>query len=442
MARKEDIGQLIKRQFEGVEKSPADGLWEKIDGTLQKRKKNKRTFLFFLLFVSIIAVNSFLFLDHFPQQTNSDGKINITEINNEKSTSETGTDSYNSLKNGNSISEDKIDEVKNLTEKETSEHLKNENHLSQTNIPPQSRKKASKSEKINSKSNQEQTVNSNQQENHQNTITKVDSINNTILEPDIAEVTTEQKPDSLPVERAKYTPKKEETKKDPKKWAVTILGGLNTYNSYNKSSLIHFTLDDFNRSGTLDYTYGFAIRFDLSDNLAISYGMNKTTFSYFTQNIPASNETEINRILNYTDLSSGQTISSTELSTFLQDESQTDLLHQTEYIELPLLFRYNLSNKRFGIQALGGISTYLHNKENLYVQKENDERLKIGSLSNLTGARFSLNLGIGLYYEISENLLIELNPTFKYSLSKFSSNTTADKPYFIGVFTGLTYKLF
>jgi hypothetical protein len=438
MASKEDIGKLIKKQFEGVEKSPADSLWEKIDGTLQKRERIKRNFFLFFLLIFIIAVSSFLFLDNFSPQTNPDGKYNA----NEKSTPENGIDKNNSIKNATSSGEDKIYEDFNQIKKESSEQLENEKKISQINQTSQQKRNTSKSGQINVDSNQAEAATYNQQNDFKYTTKEVDSIINGILDPGITEVTPEQLSDSIPVEKNEDNTNKEETIKPSKKWAVTVLGGINSYSSFNNSSLIHHTLDHFNRSGTLDYTYGFALRFDLLDNLAISYGINKTTFSYFTQNIPASNEPEINRIQNYTDLNSSQRISSAELSTFLQNESQTDLLHQTEYIELPFLIRYSLSSNRFGIHTLGGISTYLQNKENLYVQNENGDRLKIGSLNNLTGARFSLNLGVGLYYEISENLLIELNPTFKYSLSKFSSRADGDKPYFIGVFTGLTYKLF
>jgi hypothetical protein len=437
MASKEDIGKLIKKQFEGVEKSPANSLWEKIDGTLQKRKRNKRNFLLFFLLAFIIGVSSFWFLDNFSLQTNSDGTFNTVE----KSTLENEIDKNNSTKYPNNTGEENLYEDFNQFKKDSTEHLENENSLSQTKQTSQPKRNTSRSGHISAGSNQDKEAISNQQNDIQNTTTEVDSIVTNILEPDIAEVIPEQLSDSIPTEKNEDNSKKTETKPS-KKWAVTVLGGINTYSSFNKSSLIHHTLDDFNRSGTLDYTYGFALRFDLTDNLAISYGINKTTFSYFTQSIPASNEAEINRILNYADVSSGQTISPSELMTFLENEAQTDLLHQTEYIELPFIIRYSLSSKRFGIHTLGGISTYLHNNENLYVQKENDERLKIGSLNNLTGARFSLNLGVGLYYEISENLLIELNPTFKYSLSKFSSRADGDKPYFIGVSTGLTYKLF
>jgi hypothetical protein len=443
MARKEDIGKFIKKQFESIEKSPEDALWGKIDNTLRKRRNNKRAFLLLFLLVFIFGVNSFWFSDYFSLQKNTDINLDTNEINNENSPSVTGLEDDNSIKNTRSgFSEGNRDEQQKLTEKVTPGHLNDKDNLSQTNESIQTKKNASKIEKINFSSNQEGNMTHNQQDNINNTTTKIDSINDTTAEPDIAEAIPEQPVDSIPSEKNENKSITEDLNKPSKKWAVTVLGGLNTYNSFNNSSLIHHSLNGFKRSGTLDYTYGFALRFDLTDNLAISYGINKTTFSYFTKNIPASNESEINRILNYTNVSSGQTITSTELTNFLQNESQTDLLHQVEYIELPFLIHYSLSNKKLGIHTIGGISTYLHKKESLYVQNDNDDRLKIGTLNNLTGARFSLNLGVGLYYEISENLLIELNPTFKYSLMRYSNKSDGDKPYFIGVFTGLTYKMF
>lgn len=442
MEQKQDIGKLIQKQFDGVEKSPQDSLWTKIEATLQKGQKKKRILLLVFLFALILGLNSVWFLGDFYKQTNDAIQTKTTEVSNENNTLESETENNNTTKMVSESTEDSLNEEQQLSNTEPSERLKSKNNLPLKNENSQNRKESSGSEKTSFNSHQNQSDLNEQQENIQNTVTKVDEINTSILEEDIVEVSPEQKLDSIPDEINDTNSKETETNKRSKRWAVTILGGLDTYSSFNKGSLVHSGLDGFKRSGTLDYTYGIALRFDLTEKLAISYGVNKTSFSYYTHYIPSSNETEINRILNYTDMESGQTISSAELSNFLQDETQTDLLHQIEYYELPFIIRYNLSNKRLGVQTLAGLSTYLVNKENLYVQNENDDQLKIGSLNNLTGTRFSVNLGFGLYYELSENFLIELNPTFKYSLSKYSRRTSGDKPYNFGFFTGLTYRIF
>ena len=65
--------------------------------------------------------------------------------------------------------------------------------------------------------------------------------------------------------------------------------------------------------------------------------------------------------------------------------------------------------------------------------------MEIGKASNLNGVHFSSNIGIGLNYEIFKSFNANLNPMFKYQINTYTDNSNDFKPYFIGLYSGLSY---
>ena len=53
---------------------------------------------------------------------------------------------------------------------------------------------------------------------------------------------------------------------------------------------------------------------------------------------------------------------------------------------------------------------------------------------------YSANLGLGLNYNVSKKVKVNLEPMFKYQINTFNNSAGDFKPYFIGVYTGLSYK--
>ena len=49
------------------------------------------------------------------------------------------------------------------------------------------------------------------------------------------------------------------------------------------------------------------------------------------------------------------------------------------------------------------------------------------------------NIGLGLDYDLSNELDFNLRPTFKYQLNTFDPSTTELRPYIIAIYTGFTY---
>jgi hypothetical protein len=64
----------------------------------------------------------------------------------------------------------------------------------------------------------------------------------------------------------------------------------------------------------------------------------------------------------------------------------------------------------------------------------------LGEASNINSTSYSANFGLGLNYNVSEKIKINLEPTFKYQINTFRNTSGDFQPYFIGIYTGLSYK--
>jgi len=110
-----------------------------------------------------------------------------------------------------------------------------------------------------------------------------------------------------------------------------------------------------------------------------------------------------------------------------------------DYLEIPLNVRYTLVDRDLKLQLVGGVSTNL--LVNNYVTMEGtDGPLKIGYLSNVKTVNYSGNAGLGMAYSIFSNLLISVEPRFRYYLNSVNDQTLpSTRPYTFGLYTGLSY---
>ena len=65
---------------------------------------------------------------------------------------------------------------------------------------------------------------------------------------------------------------------------------------------------------------------------------------------------------------------------------------------------------------------------------------QLGEATNLNQVHFSTNLGLGFRYIFWKSFQANFEPTFKYQLNTFSSNDGGFQPYFIGLYSGVSYR--
>lgn len=109
-----------------------------------------------------------------------------------------------------------------------------------------------------------------------------------------------------------------------------------------------------------------------------------------------------------------------------------------EYIELPILVRYKIVDRKLGLDVLSGVSTnFLVGNKTSIVQAQNN--LWTGSTDDISPMLYNATLGLGLNYNFYRNFSFNLEPTFKYSIATESS-IISRYPYSFAVFAGFTYR--
>ncbi|HOP59315.1 MAG TPA: outer membrane beta-barrel protein [Bacteroidales bacterium] len=116
-------------------------------------------------------------------------------------------------------------------------------------------------------------------------------------------------------------------------------------------------------------------------------------------------------------------------------------LHQSfAYLELPFILRYKVVDKTLDFNLIGGVSSNFLVNNSVYTSYEG-RRYEIGETEGLNLISFSSSLGMGMEYNLSNNLSFNLEPTFRYYINPFSSvEGVKIHPYSFGVFSGITYK--
>ncbi|TPN87949.1 outer membrane beta-barrel protein [Aquimarina algicola] len=247
----------------------------------------------------------------------------------------------------------------------------------------------------------------------------------------------------------------EEEVSDTKKWNITPSVGPVYYDAIGNESVIDNRLDGLNKDGQVNMSYGVQVSYAISNRISVRSGVSRVDLGYNTEDVnfdPTFLSAQALENIDYNndgaiDVPSPST-REPATNTFLEDtngvsavfEERVGSLNQSiTYIEVPLEMKYALVNKRFGVNMIGGIST-------LFLQN-NDVTLETGEFSstfgesnNLNDVSFTGNVGLGIDYQLSDVFGIALEPIFKYQFNAFSNNNSNFRPYYFGVYTGISIK--
>ncbi len=110
------------------------------------------------------------------------------------------------------------------------------------------------------------------------------------------------------------------------------------------------------------------------------------------------------------------------------------------YLELPLIVRYKLIDKTIDFNLVGGLSSNLLVNNSVYAAVDGG-KYQVGKTEGLNLVTFSSSLGMGMEYNISNNLSLNLEPTFRYYLNPVSQTMGLRiHPYSFGIFSGISYR--
>lgn len=254
------------------------------------------------------------------------------------------------------------------------------------------------------------------------------------------------------------------------KWGIgTQFSPLYSYRNLEIDETSLMSMDYYNtaESGMMAYSGGINVNYDPTRRISLQSGVYYSKYGLTVDNaynyenmIPDANASTSNTKFYSVNNSSGEidvmANSSIGYVTNFADQSNQyanmgaapvlsdevdngEVIQNFEYIEVPLIVRYKVIDRKFGFNFLGGLSTNLLVGSNAYYNEDGNKE-KIGETTNIKPLNYSSILGVGLFYSVSERLNINLEPTFRYYLNSINeSSVIKSHPYSMGIFTGLSY---
>ena len=169
----------------------------------------------------------------------------------------------------------------------------------------------------------------------------------------------------------------------------------------------------------------------------------------FQGNIPYPIETSIGKINsgNYVhyiadfklmngNLYTGNLISRPEFENY--EPLHTFLTQNLEFLEIPVLVRYKLIDRKLGMNVISGLGANFLIDNSVYMNYMG-EQVPMGQIEDLRILNFTGTLGLGLEYSVNKKLSLNLEPTVKYFLNSLNTESkVSTHPYFFGVYSGVS----
>jgi len=235
----------------------------------------------------------------------------------------------------------------------------------------------------------------------------------------------------------------------------------NKSNSEQNAIIDNYNFDETDQA-IMSYAGGLNIEYQINKKLSIQSGLNYSRIGHSSEEIILSkssgsqNDISISSSIGKVSTfeRSGQVLESIEMtrsSSSLSSNSEMDkatffiknnLVYRFDYLELPLIMKYKLIDKKIDFQILGGLNSGILIDNNVYVKTDN-ELNKIGKTDDLRTINYSGILGFGIEYLLFKRTTFVFEPSLKYSLLPINnSNQSFDYyAYSFSLFTGIKYTI-
>ena len=282
------------------------------------------------------------------------------------------------------------------------------------------------------------------------TITAVLALSENIITND-SMLVAEISPEINPLEellKEKEAGKNEVEKEKRSRWAVSTNASPVYFNSISEGSSLDSQFSKNSKEFETTMSYGIGAVYQISNKFSFKTGVNTLTFNYNTDNVlfntrlnsVTNNIKTLDRNSNSENLAFSAINSKSDLgdALILLTESKGSIKQELSYVEVPLELSYKILDKKFGIDLIGGVSTLFLNANSISLISDGME-MNIGKANNLNDIHFSSNVGLGFKYNFWKSFNANFQPMFKYQINTFSENSGNFKPYFIGLYTGVSF---
>ncbi|WP_338732195.1 hypothetical protein [Mangrovimonas cancribranchiae] len=234
------------------------------------------------------------------------------------------------------------------------------------------------------------------------------------------------------------------------RWQVSANIAPVYYNSFGDGSHIDEQFVGNSKTGEVNTSYGVNVSYALNKKWALRTGINSLNLSYDTNGVilyESAGNQQISPLKNVSLSSSSQNIAAISSNT-IQASNVPEIFSQNynaaisqrlSYFEIPIEIEYNLLESRFGIQVIGGVSTFFLDDNQIYSEFDGYKN-HIGEANNINDLSFSGNLGLGFNYKFTDTFKFNLEPTFKYQFNAYENTSGNFNPYIIGVYSGFSFR--
>lgn len=190
------------------------------------------------------------------------------------------------------------------------------------------------------------------------------------------------------------------------------------------------------QKGKVSVSYGVQFAYQLSKRFSLQSGVHRVDFAYNDNDIAQLDD---NTMLQ---MSKSKAMDVQSLKSVTDKTDTEDKITQIYgYVEIPLEAKYRLNNEgNFGVNLIGGFSTLLLNKNELYIETSSGIFEEPGVENKFNSLNFSGNFGVELEYKVYKNVNFNLIPMFKVQTHTLNSENSLYTPYSLGLYSGLNLR--
>ena len=478
MKEQKNIDRLFQEKFKDFEAMPDDKVWA---GIVDKQQKKRAIIPLWLQLSGAAAVLALILLagnlifstsdaqdvevvlekTETPEQEQRTPKtIEQTANNDVVSSVEKSTEDSNLQKKAESNSSTKATIVASTSATEANQGKSKASNTTQNRNTSESKKSGSTVASTGiATADQGNDANSAQDDNTSNTeqnttaiaATENESQENTAADelPSLEEIANAQNEE----EALADTETSNTASQNTSRWGITPMVAPVYYNSFGGSGIAAEFADN-KKSGDVNFSYGVQVSYAINDRLTVRSGVNKVDLGYRTeqvnfapsiqgQSISSIDYNQNSQLIQVADANKSLASSAAEFASnaSVAGTSINNALRQElGYIEVPFEAEYALLNRKFGIQVIGGFSTLFLNDNSISLEENNNLVSRIGSSNSLNNTSFSTNVGLGLDYKFTPHIQFNLEPMFKYQLNAYTKSVSDFRPYYLGLYTGLSIR--
>src|SRR5690606_11552780 len=246
---------------------------------------------------------------------------------------------------------------------------------------------------------------------------------------------------------------KKKKEKPEHRWNVAPNVAPVYYSSFGNGSSIDPSFADNPQQGDVNMSYGVQVSYALNKRLSVRTGVNTVDLSYSTTGIEVGTGPVAVALSSVDYGSRNIVVTAADKGSFANaapsngfgditpksTQGDARLIQNINYYEVPVELKYAVIDSKFGVNVIGGLSTLFLGNNEISVKADNFTDV-LGEANNLSSVSFSTNVGLGLDYKLSKKFTFNIEPMFKYQLNPYTDSSVNFKPYYLGVYSGLSFK--